>query len=616
MTPLALAVRVLANQLERPQLSHFLRERQIAFSGAPTVRWTDCGVDGSLSSKIDAGERPERFAAPLSASVPIDLLSAVPAGAGVDVSATSQEGREVLGEGRLEDLVRAAASRWPDAPAVRAPDGALTYAGLDREADAVARGLLALGLRRGDRVALWHEKSWRIVAAMQGALRAGMPYVPIDPQTPPERARQMLRDCGAAVVVTGRERAERLGQDLGPLAFITLEGAPRSDLPGLGWEALRSLAGPVPARAGQPDDLAYVLYTSGSTGRPRGVCLSHRNALAFVRWWARELGLSPADRVANHAPFSFDLSVFDLYASFLAGACVCLLPEAAAIVPGRVVDFLLREGITIWYSVPSALRLLLEHGPLMEMPPAALRWRALLFAGEVFPIKYVRQLRRRWPETRLLNLYGPTETNVCAFHEATGEIPEDRIEPLPIGRACSGDRIWAVRADGVPVGPGEDGELWVEGPTVMLGYYGQSPQAGRAYATGDLVRVLPGGEFLFLGRRDDMVKVRGYRIELAEVEAALLVHPAIRDAAVVAVGEGPAGRLVAFVEAREAPPPLLALKQHLATHLPRYMIIDDARYLPALPRTATGKVDRLQLRRLWMEENDTKTHAVEEVKTR
>ena len=570
---------------------------------------------GFLSGKTDAGGRPERLPAPLSTSFQVESLSTAPSDGRVELQVALQDERRVQAERRLEDLVRAAAIRWPDAPAVRATDGALTYAGLDREAEQVARGLLALGLRRGDRVALWHEKSWRIVAAMQGALRAGMPYVPIDPQTPPERARQILRDCAAAVVVTNGERAERLRPGLGPVAFIILDGAPRSDLPGLGWEALGSLADPVPAAGGQPSDLAYVLYTSGSTGRPRGVCLSHHNALAFVRWWANELHLSPADRVANHAPFSFDLSVFDLYASFAAGACVCLLPEAAAFVPGRVVDFLLRESITIWYSVPSVLRLLLEHGPLAEIPSRALRWRALLFAGEVFPIKYVRELRRHWPAVRLLNLYGPTETNVCTFYEVTGDIPDDRIEPLPIGRACSGDRIWAMRTDGTPAGPGDEGELWVEGPTVMLGYYGQPPQGGQPYATGDLVRALPGGDFVFLGRRDDMVKVRGYRIEPAEVEAALLAHPAVRDAAVIAVGEGPAGRLVAFVEAREVPLPLLALKQHLAAHLPRYMIIDEARYLPALPRTATGKVDRLQLKRRWTEENGMRSHAAE-VKTR
>ena len=480
----------------------------------------------------------------------------------------------------------------------------------------MARGLLRLGLGRGDRVALWHEKSWRLVAAMQGALRAGMPYVPIDPQMPPARACQMLRDCAATAVVTSVERAEWLEQALGPLTFITPHGTPRPGLRGLDWEGLRALEGPLPSPMGQPSDLAYVLYTSGSTGRPRGVCLSHRNALAFVRWWAQELHLSPADRVANHAPFSFDLSVFDLYASFSAGACVYLLPETAAFAPGRLVEFLLQEGITIWYSVPSVLMLLLEHGPLREIEPAALRWRALLFAGEVFPIKYVRQLQRRWPTVRLLNLYGPTETNVCAFHEVTGDIPDDRVEPLPIGRACSGNRIWAARTDGMPAGPGEEGELWVEGPTVMLGYHGQTPQNGRPYATGDLVRALNDGDFVFLGRRDDMIKVRGYRIEPAEVEAALLAHPAVRGAAVVVVGEGPAGRLVAFLESKETPLPLLALKKHLATHLPRYMIIDEARYLPTLPRTATGKIDRLQLKRRWMEENGMKTHVAEEAKTR
>jgi clorobiocin biosynthesis protein CloN4 len=340
--------------------------------------------------------------------------------------------------------------------------------------------------------------------------------------------------------------------------------------------------------------MAYILYTSGSTGAPKGVCLSHRNALAFVDWAAREIGADPADRFASHAPFHFDLSVFDLYAAFRAGASVHLIPPELSAAPSLLVDYLTRHRITVWYSVPSALILMARSGGLLDAAPSALALRAVLFAGEPFPVKYLRQLREHLPGVRFLNLYGPTETNVCTFHEVVA-MPPDQVSPVPIGRACSGDRVWAVRDDGTPAGHGEEGELVVDGPTVMLGYWGQPPQTGP-YRTGDRVVLLDSGDYQYLGRRDSLVKVRGYRIELGQVEAALQAHPGVGDVAVVTEGTGVDARIVAYVVPAEADAPgLLDLKRHCAATLPRYMIVDAVRFVAELPRTGTGKVDRLAL---------------------
>jgi amino acid adenylation domain-containing protein len=492
----------------------------------------------------------------------------------------------------LERLVRDAALRRPEAIAVVAGERAWSYAELDRQADLAAAGLHALGVRRGDRVALWDDKSARIVAAMQGALRLGAAYVPIDPQSPPARARLVFTDCEVRALVTSAARAGDLGEGVPPL-LLTDESASG---PALAWGSLPSLPA-APVRRADPDELAYILYTSGSTGRPKGVCISHENALAFVRWAARAVALGDADVLSNHAPFHFDLSVFDLYAAFARGARVCLVPEAAAYAPRRLVELMMREQISVWYSVPSALILMMEHGGLLEAPLPALR--TIVFAGEVFPAKHLLRLRARMaPPVRLWNWYGPTETNVCTSYELGATLPLDATgaPAIPIGHAASDDRIWLRGDDGQPAVAGQSGELMVEGPTVMLGYWGQPPQSG-AYATGDIAR-LDDEDYAYLGRRDHMLKVRGHRIEPAEIEAALLDHPDLREAAVVVAGAGVEARLMAFAAlvpgARR--PSLLALKERCARRLPRPMIIDEVRWLEALPRTSNGKIDRALLR--------------------
>jgi amino acid adenylation domain-containing protein len=462
----------------------------------------------------------------------------------------------------------------------------MSYGELDRAANRIGRALVEAGVGPGDRVGIWLEKSPHAVAAMQGALRIGAAYVPLDPFAPPSRIRGIVRDCGMAAVVTTSGRAEiGLVDDLAGLPALLV---PATDelLPDVSSE-------PLPVSGVGGDDLAYILYTSGSTGTPKGVCISHRNSLAFVEWAHGELAPSASDRFSNHAPFHFDLSVLDLYVAFMAGASVVLIPDGLQYLPSRLVELIATESITIWYSVPSALILMIDQGGLLDR--ADIHVRAWLFAGEPFPIQHLRRLFTRFEGCRFLNLYGPTETNVCTFFEVT-EIPGDRLAPVPIGKACSGDEVWAVADDGRRAGAGEVGELMVAGPTVMLGYWGRQAQGVGPYATGDVVRFEADGNYAYLGRRDHLVKVRGHRIELGEVEATLTAHDAIGEVAVVVVGSGVDARLVAYaVLDGEEPPTLLEIKRHCAERLPRYMIVDAVRFVPELPRTRNGKVDRAGL---------------------
>jgi amino acid adenylation domain-containing protein len=486
-----------------------------------------------------------------------------------------------MSDRRLDSLLITTAARQPEAPALRVAGETTSYGELDRLANLTARALADRGVGPGDRVGVWLDKSAATVAAMQGALRLGAAYVPVDPESPAVRAASILSDCAVAALFTTADRADSLG------------GTEAAGAPVLLPDQLPDEA-PARASEGSEDDLAYILYTSGSTGKPKGVSISHLNALAFTDWAVRHIDAAPSDRFSNHAPFHFDLSVLDLYAAFSSGGCVCVVPPSSAYAPRQLVEFILAEKITIWYSVPSALMIMMEHADFLEIED--LPFRHLLFAGEPFPIIHVRALRQRWPDLPMHNLYGPTETNVCTAY-TVGDVDPERTRPVPIGSATCGDTVWAVTRSGERAEVGQQGELYVSGPTVMLGYYGHPPQGDAPYPTGDIVERIDDVNFEYIGRRDQMLKVRGHRIEAGEVEATLLTHPRVREAAVVVHGSGIATRLVAYmVGDEENRPSLIALKKLCAERLPRSMVIDLARWLPEMPRTRNGKIDRLTLK--------------------
>jgi acyl-coenzyme A synthetase/AMP-(fatty) acid ligase len=270
---------------------------------------------------------------------------------------------------------------------------------------------------------------------------------------------------------------------------------------------------------------------------------------------------------------------------------VHLVPTRMSYGAWQLAEFVEQHHITIWYSVPSALVMMMNVGDLLTRPaPKSLR--AVLFAGEPFPMPDLRRIAS-WTSARLLNLYGPTETNVCTRHEVVAA-DLHRTRPAPIGTAVCGDRVWAITGDGSVAAPAEQGELVVDGPTVMLGYWGDEPQRGP-YRTGDLVEVLPDGSFDYVGRLDHLVKIRGHRVSPGEVEAVLLAHDDISAATVLVLGTGVAARLVAVLVAAGRRPGLLGIRRHCADWLPTYMIPDDIRFVADMPRNRNGKLDRADL---------------------
>ena len=512
----------------------------------------------------------------------------------------------------LPEFLTAAAARRPDYPAVElAPSGALTYAELDRLSDRVRDRLRVMGVQRGDRVGVYARKSIDAYAAMLGAMKAGAAYVPVDDAAPAWRSAFILSDCAVRVTVVEnslvaawRHEMEQLGAT--PATIALAEATDGSHL-SAALDALDVAAGTAPPGEDEAvglDDLAYILYTSGSTGKPKGVMLTHRNAVSYVDWCSDAFEPRDDDRFSSHAPFHFDLSILDLYVPLKHAATVVLIPAGQGKEPLGLAALIAERRLTVWYSTPTILTMLHQYGKLERHDYSALR--LVLFAGEVFPVKHLRIVTRQLPGARFFNLYGPTETNVCTYHEIPASVEDDRTHPYPIGKVCEQFASRVVDEDGIDVVHGAEGELVMRGPGVMVGYWNLPERTAQAffvdaegkawYRTGDLVTAGADVVFTYLGRRDRMVKRRGYRIELGEIESGLYKHADVKEAAVVAIKDADGGvRIKAFLASNGPPLSVIHLKRFCAKVLPSYMSPDVFGFVAALPKTSTDKVDYQRL---------------------
>jgi amino acid adenylation domain-containing protein len=511
----------------------------------------------------------------------------------------------------LHQLLDISASRFPDRVAVEeAESSSIRYHELARLSDRLRDRLRKLAVGPGDRVGICMRKSADAIASIFGIMKAGAAYVPVDPTAPASRNAYIFHNCAVKVVIVEGRLAEALSVEFSQAGFapeiIVLEGT------GAGvpltkaldqLDAVRPISR-VPSVVPDPSQLAYILYTSGSTGRPKGVMLSHGNAACFIDWCSDVFRPNEHDRFSSHAPFHFDLSILDIYVSLKHGATLVLVEEQLGKEPARLAPWIAAKKITVWYSAPSILSLLAQFGKLEQHDYSSLR--LVLFAGEVFPIKYLKLLKSLWPHPRYFNLYGPTETNVCTFYEVPHVIPESQTEPVPIGKACPYCEPLVIDESGSGVAVGAEGELCIAGSSVMQGYWNLPENTAKAfllrgdtrwYRTGDIVIELPDGDYKFLGRRDRMIKKRGYRIELGEIEVALYRHPAIKEAAVLAFPDIDGVPVKAFTSTRDGLKlSIIELKKFCSEHLPLYMVPDLFCSLESLPKTSTDKIDYQKLK--------------------
>ncbi len=512
----------------------------------------------------------------------------------------------------LSQAVDNAAEKFPEKEAVRFAGTGLSYAELARRSNGLAHLLRQQGVQRGDRVGIFMNKSLDSAVAMHGIMKAGGAYVPLDPFAPVSRIAFVIRDCGIRHLITADSKLDQtdlLAEELGELSCL-VGAADRQGMVCIPWEEVYAAATDSTLDLELTEqDLAYILYTSGSTGTPKGIMHTHRSGLSFAIWAAETYGLTPEDRVSNHAPLHFDLSTFDFFATAVAGATTVVIPEAITKFPASLSKLMQDERINVWYSVPFALIQLLERGSLEKRDLSPLRW--VLFAGEVFPTKHLRNLLAALPEAKFSNLYGPTETNVCTFYHVAS-LPDNSDEPIPIGKPCANLESIIVDADDNPVEPGETGELLMRGGVVMLGYWGRPDLNERGffkrkvfgghfdhifYRTGDLVELLPDGNLKYLGRKDRQIKTRGYRVELDEIEVALLSYEGVEEAAVFPIPDGQGSNLIeaAVTPKDNAPLTEELLVNYVATRLPSYAVPVRVRVFDVFPRTSTGKINRREL---------------------
>jgi len=529
-----------------------------------------------------AGPPPPGEAAPVQAAP-------VQAGPGQVPPGRNPPGRNPPGRNPPGPVALTVAACAGDRVVIRGSDGELTGAQLRGRAEAIAAGLSALGAGLQDTVGILLPRGARLLPALLGAWWLGAAYVPIDPGQPPLRIRGMLADAGVRALVSDRAALGPLLSELGgDVPVLDLVGAPRT-----------AAGGPVAPPRLPPDAAAYVLFTSGSTGRPKAVTVTHGSLAHLLRAFAEMVPLEPADRVAAVTSFGFDIAIIELLLPLIAGAQVIVADADQASDGGLLRRMLAAAGATVLQATPATWRMLADSGGVPE------RVRLRLCGGEALPRDLADALLRG-PDTRLWNLYGPTETTVWSAGGPVAPGPG----PVDVGTAIAGSRIYVLDRWANPVAPGVTGEVYIGGVGVGRGYlgspgptaerfvpdpFGDRPGA-RLYRTGDLGRWRPSGRLEILGRADRQLKIRGFRVESAEIEAALRTHPDVGDAVVTAVaGDGPGDvRLAAYV-VTGAPEVSATLREHLGRLLPEYMIPWVFVPLAELPKTASGKVDHRAL---------------------
>ncbi len=494
------------------------------------------------------------------------------------------------------DYLKATAARFPDRCAFADETDAVTFAGLVTRAKAVGSALASLVPPRSC-VGFYMDKGVAAVCGFMGAVYAGCAYSQLNLRHPAVRIAAILDTLACPVVVTDREHAQALAPMAGGRTILLIEDMLAGDIDDAKLASVR--------RSMIDTDPLYVNFTSGSTGTPKGVAVCHRSVIDFITCFTEIFHIDENDVLANQAPFDFDVSVKDIYSGIFTGACVQIVPTAYFTQPVKLMDFLCDRGTTVMVWAVSALCFITTMNVLDYRVPDKLR--AILFSGEVMPIKHLHKLQKYLPDVMYVNLYGPTEiTCNCTYYIV--DRPFDVGDTLPIGVPFPNERVILLTEDNREAGPGEVGELCVAGTALALGYL-RDPQKTAAaftqnplnpalpeliYRTGDLVRMTETGEMVYVSRKDFQIKHMGHRIELGEIETAITAVPGVSRCCCVYLHDK--GKILAFT-CGEADKTEIAAA--LRETLPAYMIPNIFMNVDAMPLTKNGKIDRAALMELY-----------------
>jgi amino acid adenylation domain-containing protein len=508
---------------------------------------------------------------------------------------------------RLDQIFEARVRACPDRTAVVFGDATATYADIDYRADVLAGRLADLGVAPNVLVALYVERGIELIVGILGILKAGGGYLPIDASTPVPRVNWLLRDSGAGIAVTTFSLVERVTERSVALVLTGSDAAERK--PGRGGR------GPAPVAERAPTDLAYVIYTSGSTGAPKGVLVEHQHVVRLFEVTQQWFRFGAYDVWTMFHSVAFDFSVWEIWGALLFGGQLVVVPEETCRSPRHFRELLLRAQVTVLNQTPSAFRQL-DAADRGATDPGPAHLRLVVFGGERLNVGMLAGWMDRWGDERpaLVNMYGITETTVHASFRPIHRVDLARPNRSPIGVPLPDLRFLVVTAAGEPAAGGAPGELYVSGAGVSRGYLHRAditaerffahPLAGgeRAYRTGDLVWADQTGDYHYVGRIDDQLKVRGFRIEPREIEVVLETHPEVAASLVVAhdYGDGDV-RLIAYLVPNDPdidPEWAEGIRTKLAdelTALPSYLRPSAFMSIPALPVTVNGKIDKSAL---------------------
>ena len=512
----------------------------------------------------------------------------------------------------LHHSVTQAAEKWPENIAYHFLNQPIDYAALEQKTNQLANVLIDHGVSKGDCVGILMDRSLDSAIAVYGILKAGAAYVPIDPLSPVSRICAIVKSCSIHCLITQLhkqstieqvvERCHQVNSVIGCNDLATKIAKCAS----ISWEETYK----APTYIVKPkkiisSDIAYVMFTSGSTGTPKGMIHTHGSGHAHARIAIDMYGINASDIIANHAPLHFDISTMGYLTSPMAGATTVMIPEPHTRLPASMTQLMEDHQVTIWYSVPFALIQMLNWGALENRNLDSLRW--ILYGGEPFSPRQIRQLMDYWPQATFANLYGPAETNQCTLYVLPSSLTGEE-EAIPIGTPCPEVTFHIVDDNQESITNEDIGELLIHAPTMMQGYWRRPDLNDQCfhmhpgeqkmyYRTGDLASQDRDGTLHFHGRKDRLVKIRGNRIELDEIEATILCHENVREAAAYVLERGTDNEHIelALLLNTDEISTVSDLHTYLADRVPRFAVPGNIVIHQDFPRTTSGKIDRKAL---------------------